>query len=184
MFPHTATDSIRHVYKTAHVCVCVCEFVWERIYIIIVCECRTTIRFTQLGKRMPSRIYEQYNTITPLSVHTQTGTLITLRGSNYIRRQLRVDFSKKKHQRLYYIYFISRHTRLIQYTRVRDGGKRERFYVSILFCNNIIYVHILRKSDVQFPHSGRQNVQIPAQHQRLNSFTLAHPDPMKFIFIK
>jgi len=24
MFPHAATDGIRHVYKTAHVCVCVC----------------------------------------------------------------------------------------------------------------------------------------------------------------
>lgn len=76
MFPHAATD-IAFVMFTKQRAYVVCVCVWERIYIIIVCECRTTIRFTQLGKRMPFYVYIsiiiQYNNVV-VGTHTNRRT--------------------------------------------------------------------------------------------------------------
>lgn len=36
------------------------------------------------------------------------------------------------------------------------------------------YLHVFRESDVEFPHAGRKNVQILAQHERLDGVSFAH----------
>jgi len=59
VFPHAATDSIRHVYKTAHVYVCVCACLCGRGYILLLCvNVERRLGLLNLGKEC-RLVYEQ-----------------------------------------------------------------------------------------------------------------------------